>query len=348
MVNNRKMMKFSLRSLLLLSLALAAVCSVSCHHDKDEEVEYDYFSGSLSFSLPSYVLPGSEYDLTPSGVYRSDGGDFGYYWTVSTASTTRDTTKYEGEPESVTGTYHFTVPDSLFTLTVTCYAYANGYYSSSLSVETTVVDPTLGRTLTDTGIPGESESFTDPRDGREYYYTTVGNLAWMRQNLAYGEGVPYMNSAAMRDIFGLYYNYDQAKEACPEGWRLPTGADWADLAKAAGDGTATSESTYYGISGKLMVDAYFNGERLWEYWPEVKVTNSTGFSALPCGYAMLTGSGGTFSGAAGYAAFWTSDEDESDSDMAYYRYFYLKLPDVHRAAAHKKDFAASVRCVRGL
>lgn len=336
-------MKFGFKKLMLLMLAAVSISIVSCKKDDDESVTLKGFSGTLGFDLPAYVNPGETYTLVPGGAYREDEGDFGYYWTLSTASTKRDTTRYEGDPSAVTGEYKFVVPDSLFTLTVSCYIYAEDYATSSVQMQTTIVDPE--KTLTKTGIPDDNDGVClDSRDGRKYYFTRIGNRDWFRHNLAYEKGVPYANSPAMQDIFGRYYTWNEALEVCPEGWNLPTGEDWLDLAKAAGAGDVAAHDVFHGISGNLMVDAYFNGSRLWQYWPEVKVTNSTGFSALPCGFALPASVGGTFAGVAEYAAYWTADEAEED--QAYYRYFYLKQPDVLIGSAHKKDFAANVRCVR--
>ena len=331
--------KFSLLAAAAIALLYFAV---SCKDDDDDDTEY--MSGTLTFtSIPAFVLVGAEFELTPDGVYRDDGGDFGIYWYCDYDSV-KDTVVYEGEEGD--GTWTFVVPDTLSTVTVYCYAYADGYYSSSASAEAVIVDPGYGRTVTGNDLPGDSSWITDSRDGKRYYYTTIGSLDWTRTNIAYTEfGVPYYDCSAMTNIFGQYYTWTEAQEACPDGWRVPSGEDWLDLAEALGVEDAQADDTFYGISGNLVVDAYFNVEtRMWEYWPAVTVNNSTLFSALPTGYATVLTEGHTWGGAWEYAAYWTSEED--DEGRGYYRYFYAELPDIHLGRIDKDAMVLPIRCVR--
>lgn len=335
-------MDFKQLSLLAAAATTLLFLAASCKDDDDDDTEY--MSGTLTFtSIPAFVLVGDEYTLTPSGAYRDDGGDFGVYWYCDYDSI-KDTVRYEGEDGD--GSWTFVVPDTLSTVTVYCYTYADGYYSSSASAETVVVDPAYGRTVTDNDLPGNSDWITDSRDGRRYYYTQIGNLEWTRHNMAYTEfGVPYYDCSAMTNIFGHYYTWTEAQDACPDGWRLPDGADWLDLAQTLGLDDVEEHDTFYGISGNLVVDAYFNTDiRMWEYWPAVDVNNSTLFSSLPTGYATVLSSGHDWNGAWEYAAYWTADEDDDGS--GYYRYFYAEKPDIHIGKIAKDAMVLPIRCVR--
>ena len=92
-----------------------------------------------------------------------------------------------------------------------------------------------------------------------------------------------------------------------------------------------------------MPDAKFLSERMWKYYPKVVKTNSTGFSAIPVGYAIESGST-LFSGSSMYATFWTADE--ANASQAWYRLLRDDNPDVLAGTADKASFRASVRCVQ--
>ena len=325
----------------ILALALSVIAASSCK-DKDETEYSDSFSGSLKFTVPPYVSPGDIYELVPSGVYTEDNTPWGYFWTASPYETERDTTKRASDPASVTGAYTLYVPiDTLCTMTVTCYAFATGYYNTSRSASVVIIDPE--RSLTNM-TKAELPSIVDPRDGKEYHYSTIGSYDWFTSNLAYEDsGTAYADCDATIPIYGQYYTYEEAMTACPEGWTLPSLDAWADLADALGSEVDKTGSVL-GLSGDLMVDAYLNGTRLWEYWPDVKVTNKALFYSLPAGYAIASSKGRTYEGYGKYATYWTSDvEDEED---ACFMYIYLEHPDIHKGTGDKRSFASSVRCVR--
>ncbi len=94
-------------------------------------------------------------------------------------------------------------------------------------------------------------TFTDPRDGQEYAYTTIGKQVWMAQNLNYPTGYSMKNDS-MWDcaLCGLWYKFsalslDSIASLCPPGWRVPTEEDWLTLFSAVGasnvDETLVSE-----------------------------------------------------------------------------------------------------------
>ena len=167
----------------------------------------------------------------------------------------------------------------------------------------------------------------------------------------------------MSDVFGRFYSYEEALDACPEGWTLPSDEDWVALAEHAGAKDAKVHKNITGVAAALMGDADFNESRMWEYWPEVgDITNSTGMSIIPVGYAMLgnkdneasdedpnidfTYPNAIFKGYKEYAAFWTADAVEGEEGMAYYRYLINKQPNLMIGKGNINSFGASVRCVR--
>ncbi len=338
-----------IKSFILIGLSTALMALPSCKKDKDSTSTKDYVSGTLTFSssVPTYVRKGDSFSLTPNGITHPGTGlaeDIGYYWSASWESA-KDTTKTEAD-KSGDGTFKFTVPSKVGTFTVSCVAFADGYYTKTNSASFSVVDPALDSTIAG-AYTNKDPMFTDDRDGGSYYTTTFNGKTWMKNNLYYSEsGVSYENSEAMDAVFGRYYTWNEAVSACPDGWHLPSDAEFTALANAlAPNGTTFSEKeTFSGVAGGLMVDAKFLGTRMWEYWPQVKITNKAGFSALPVGYAMDPGKSAKFTGLDNYAAFWTSD---SGSDgQGYCRYIYVKQNDILVGARDKDSFRASVRCVK--
>ena len=218
----------------------------------------------------------------------------------------------------------------------------------------TVVKGGLDGSITGTGIKDKDQHIT--ADGITYYYETINGLDWFRNNLADpAYGAPQAKAEAMSDVFGRYYSYEEAVKACPEGWRLPTDAEWRALAESVNAPSASKEHGIIpGIAADFMADARFNGAIMWEYWPAVgEITNKSGLAVIPCGYSNLgtKGDNGTYPTAAffgvyEYAAFWTADKVEGEDGMAYYRYLICDQPDMQIGKGDVNTLGASVRCVR--
>ena len=331
-------MKLSRWSLLA---ALVALALLGCKKDKEETNEY--MDGDLTLPLPLYVEPGFSKAFsidTLMVMSRSDGGKIGYY--VHDSGTSVYDTLVTADGRIVHRDFVVTAPDELTSRTITLTAFTDSessYYNSSASSTYTVVRPGLdGKGSITQFEPGESGTLTDARDGRKYYVLDGEKLRWMRHNLAWtGAGVPYLECGAMNDVFGRYYTWEEAQTACPEGWRLPTDAEWSAL-----DPSAEAGKDIAGLAGKVMGDLYFNGTKMWEYWREVKITDQLGISAMPVGYAMAKDGVFSFDGVFIYAAFWTADESD---DMGVCRYIFHNKDIVYRGRMSKTDFAASVRCV---
>lgn len=379
-------------------IVLAAMAAISCKDD-EESTSYPSLNGMVSISGldPFISYDRGTIDMTASGAEHPEGRDneIEYSWSVSPSNTDDSD---EDTPKGENFSYNFcedTENPELQTYTVTCSASAEGYYAISGSRTTTVVKSGLdgtgsirfyretedNGTVADLGIEDLGISplaqFTDTRTdannttSRNYYYTTVGNLDWFVQNLAYKvadktvdgkvqpQCLPYANSKAMTDIYGLYYTYEAAtaEGTCPDGWRLPTMKEWEDCFE-------TGEFK----SGDLMVKAEFNGERMWEYWPQVTITDEPVFCALPTGYANIVT--GTFkdafdirysdSSVTTRAVFWVKATDGTED--AVYKYIVEDQPvyegedgetlpldkktGIYTGYADRTSFGASIRCVR--
>ena len=316
----------------LLSVATLAILP-SCHKKDDDTDSTPYLEGSISFSIPSYVKVGEELTIAPKGGVNPKTGNIGYYW-YSSWNAKRDTVKTE--TGSWSGSFNLTVPLATGSYTVTVGAFATDFYGLSTVKNITVVDPALEGSLKGAGYQASS-SIVDPRDENVYYVAQVGDKLWMRNNLYYsGTGVSFEHSSAMDPIVGRLYSWNEAVKACPDGWRLPTDEEFASL-------TGTSGDILSSVAGSMMADATFNGKKLWTFWPDVKITNTTSFSAIPVGYAVDQEGSVKFVGINQYASFWTSDADD---DTALYRYIYVSKNDIFSGRGDKEFFRASVRCVK--
>lgn len=321
-------MTMKLRNILLLSIVVLGMAAVSCKKDKPTETKPS-LSG-LSFDVVPYLRIGQSVTITPRQVTHPEGKGIGYYWLLD--SEARDTVKYESDPATVNISKTFTFTEE-GVHAIYCGAFAEGYYSTTYSRTIRVVNPELEGMVKETGIDSGDPSVVDNRSGsaseNTYYYTHIGSLDWMRNNLAYKDlGVAYENSEVTSYPLGRYYSWTEAQTACPAGWRLPTMAEWQSLGTVAGD---------------FMVDATVFGEKFWEYWPQVKITNALSLSVISAGYAMTAGSSNVFKGLCSYAAFWSSDDNDGQGQ---YVYFHVEDPAVHYGQADKESVGFSVRCVR--
>ena len=322
----------------LVLLLVAALTVVSC---KDDESETLPSLSGLYFRCPTYVEPGQAVKMVPEGVTHPEGEEIGYYWRVSPTMSTNDTTEV----------YVHWFSDTLGTYNVVCYAFADDYNGVSYNKDVYVVKGGLDGSITNTGIKAADPKITV--DGVDYYYTRIGSLEWFRNNLMGGASTPYDNASVTADVFGGYYTYDEAVTACPEGWRLPSEDDWVALAAAVGASEVEKYEVVEDVASKLFADAYFNGEQIIEYWPEVgDITNESNVGFLPFGYANLgeADSNGKhpsaiFGGMNEYSVMWTADAVDQTS-MAYYRYLIYDQPDLFIGKAERSSFGASVRCVR--
>ena len=197
-----------------------------------------------------------------------------------------------------------------------------------------------------------SESFTDRRDGQSYDVVKIGNLTWMAENLNYETETSACPDGDSRNCkrLGLLYTWAEAKTVCPEGWRLPTKADFEALVNAASGDAATSRAGNSGVVSN-KVGAALKSRDGW--FKKGNGTDEFGFNALPAGYRVAiskaddgTISGGKFDGIGGYAYFWSATEDaENPESNAYYLFLSFSSDAASLNSFAKEDYR-SVRCVR--
>ena len=171
------------------------------------------------------------------------------------------------------------------------------------------------------------DSMTDLRDGQTYKTVKIGSQTWMARNLNYEMDYSYCYGDDSTNCakFGRLYGWDAANSACPEGWYLPSKAEWDTLFAAVG-GDSTAGRVLKSTSGW---DACGDG------------TDAVSFSALPAG-EMSVAREWIFKGSDAY--FWSSTE--SDSMHAYNAQLNNRFEYVMKDDGSKyQNF--SVRCLKG-
>ena len=180
-----------------------------------------------------------------------------------------------------------------------------------------------------------SESFTDSRDGQSYDVVKIGGLTWMAENLNFETAGSFCPEGDSRNCkrLGRLYSWAEAKTVCPEGWRLPTKADFEAFVIAAPGNVAQSPSQSRAGAMLKAKDGWFkkgNG------------SDALGFRALPAGYR---GADGKFDGIGGYAYFWSVTEDAENRESNAFYLFLSFSSDAASINAFAKEDYRSVRCV---
>ena len=75
------------------------------------------------------------------------------------------------------------------------------------------------------------DTFVDPRDSQVYRTIMIGPQRWLAQNLnfAVDSSWCYERRPTHCAKYGRLYQWKAASTACPEGWHLPTGFEWAKI-----------------------------------------------------------------------------------------------------------------------
>ena len=200
-------------------------------------------------------------------------------------------------------------------------------------------------------------TMTDLRDKKVYKTVTIGNQVWMAENLNYADSTIsksllkrnwcYGNVSANCDVGGRLYTWAAAalydggngvncgyyktcslpakvQGVCPDGWHLPTKAEWNTLFTEVG-GSSTA-----GKILKSQTGWYNHGDG----------TDGVGFSAIPAG---VRNEDGSFILDGRNAYFWSATEN--DRYYAYVMYLYYSYEEAYLSNFQKYD-GFSVRCLK--
>ncbi|MCP4122603.1 MAG: hypothetical protein GY751_12690 [Bacteroidetes bacterium] len=175
-------------------------------------------------------------------------------------------------------------------------------------------------------------SFTDARDGQTYRIVTIGDQIWMAENLNYippvGMSWCYDLNPANCDEYGLLYDWHTALTIAPDGWHLPSDAEWDELINFLGGSSVAG--------GKMKEE----GRNHWDA-PNTGATNESGFTGLPAGF--LRDFGNPFVSIQVAGIFWSSTEN--NSTIAWCRSLSYDKTIVSRGA-YDKSWGFSVRCIK--
>jgi len=225
----------------------------------------------------------------------------------------------------------------------------------------------------DVTILYRSNSITD-QDGNTYNYITYGDQVWTVDNaemVTYRDGteIPQVTSngvwADTTTGAWCYYNNDPTKpklynwyavagihdndpntpnkEFAPEGWHVPSDAEWTTLEEyliASGynyDGTTTENKIAKAMASTTGWISYTGTGGPGN---DQSLNNDSGFNAFPEGYRYDFGS---FNSEGRFAVFWSSTEN--NSNYAWYRYLDPNSSNLYRDYNYEQ-YGFSVRFVR--
>ncbi|MCQ2286195.1 MAG: fibrobacter succinogenes major paralogous domain-containing protein, partial [Bacteroidales bacterium] len=199
-------------------------------------------------------------------------------------------------------------------------------------------------------------------DNNWYHTVKIGNQCWMKENLrtkTHQYGQVWTKTDVDSAIYGRYYDWqaamqieqgnstsytagDKHRGICPEGWHVPSHAEWTQLTyyvntaangyRCNGDGTiakALSSPTGWNSNTNEDCNAGNTGDK----------ANATGFSAVPAGHCF----DGNFASFGIHACFWSATQ-KTDYE-AWYRYLDSSDSYVYSSSDYKEN-GFSVRCVR--
>lgn len=177
-------------------------------------------------------------------------------------------------------------------------------------------------------------TFTDSRDGQTYKWIRMKDgKIWMAENLNYrtSNSYCYDNKESNCKQYGRLYTWRVAKNACPEGWQLPTDENWKQLLESIGGGYR-----YYDNGWRDRGNPEYTH----------KILTSEGFSAL------LGGMGTTkvvfqFQDLGIFGIYWSSTMNVSNVAWNYYLAGSGDIGVMYRNYNDKTD-ALSCRCLREL
>ena len=225
---------------------------------------------------------------------------------------------------------------------------------------------------------GNRITYVQDYDGNSYNVVQIGNQCWMKQNLRcthYSDGnsiplgdtimmgntnpyyyVPNENSDDI-SITGYLYNWyammhgagssstnpSGVQGACPDGWHVPSDAEWTQLTSTVGDQSDNicSGNNTYIAKALATKTGWLSSNSMCAVGNDQSTNNNTGFSAFPVGQYY-----GSFGGYGGSALIWSSTED-TYSGGGWYRNINYTSAEVSRNA-EGKVLGKSVRCVRDL
>ncbi|MCX6227329.1 MAG: T9SS type A sorting domain-containing protein [Bacteroidia bacterium] len=324
--------------------------------------------GQLISQTKVFVQPGENaftISVASPGVYlvilTTDQGTSGFKVICTDAITPDNSISYLG---SVPAAYHHQGMAPLSGFKTSQTGYSMGYSPGDVILYT-VWSGNNSTTFTDspTGSIQYQVTLTPCTDsvGNNYPVVQIGNQTWMGKNLAWLPAVSppstgsrtnphyyvydytgtFVSIAEMTNNFrtyGVLYNWQAAKNACPSGWHLPSDEEWKTMETYLGMNSEELDLIAMRTSGG--VDIKLKSVSGWAGNPDIN-RDQTHFSALPGG---LRDTAGFFYGIGVTTGFWT--ESRYVDVATWNRGLTSASNGIWRGPADNA-YGLSVRCLRG-
>jgi uncharacterized protein (TIGR02145 family) len=230
-------------------------------------------------------------------------------------------------------------------------------------------------------------------DGNTYTTVVIGNQVWLAENLkttrfndetaipvvtdreqfiyTFSPACTWYNNDkdSYHSQYGALYNWYAVNtgKLCPQGWHVPTDAEWSELTAYLGGKTiaggklkSTGTEIIRKETGEKQIErdqpnyvpdreeeseSAVPGDEVVSAWdsPNAGATNSSGFNALPGGLLERNQTNVFFSFMGTYGFWWT--ETESSPAVAWYRLLYFNNSHLSRLNFGKNQ-GLSIRCVK--
>ncbi len=175
--------------------------------------------------------------------------------------------------------------------------------------------------------PNPPKEFVDIRDGEIYEIVKIGTQEWFGVDLKYQtpESFCYDNNAENCNLYGRFYNFLEAKTACPIGWRLPTEGDWQKLEKEFG-----------------MKEGQLDSTRIWRGSDEGElIVKELGIKFSGMGKSK----GSKFLGKDQLVYYWVDKIGQSGKQFSQYRMFSKSQNEIYVDQTPKMNLCC-VRCIK--
>jgi uncharacterized protein (TIGR02145 family) len=296
----------------------------------------------------------TKYAASAGGTITSNGGSVitasGICWSTTSTPTTSNSKTTDG---TTSGTFTSTITGLTAGTTYYVRAYATNAIGTSYGANQSFT--TLSTPPSQTSVLIGTQRWTDKHLNVANYrngdpITYAANAAqWAAANAA-GEGAYTYLKYASGDggaTYGKLYNWyavNSSKGLAPEGYHVPTVAEWITLRNTQPLNGTTLKSNTNDWSA-----SFNNVNNFITYIPDANYsnyngTNSTGFNALPGGSIFPNGNNGNY----GSSSLWTATPDGSDATKAEWMYFHSTYFYVGKDCCftYEKGNGMSVRLVK--
>lgn len=202
----------------------------------------------------------------------------------------------------------------------------------------------------------QPETSIQDSEGNTYRTVKIGDQTWLADNLRtthFQDGSPIRTAFIPEDdpdnllSYGRLYDWhgvSDARNLCPEGWRVASDEDWKALERAIGIAEKDIDSTgWRGHDDIAITLKVAQADSLLTSFDQTRI-NHTGFSARPAGVKWK----GWYITQGAYAEFWTCSEATPTKAFARtlaYSWWNPHKGEIRRATLGKNGMF-SVRCVK--